>query len=132
MQPALSKHTEQQSNSSIPNDGEVREQLGRILSSPEFLTSRRLVDFLRFVTDRTLAGEARTIKQYTIGLEVYRRDASFDPKADPLIRIEAGRLRRVLKKYYNSRGAQDPVLIQIPLGTYVPRFTVVSAVSKEA
>ena len=131
MQPALSKHTGQQYNASIPDDGEVREQLERILSSPEFLTSRRLVDFLRFVTDRTLAGEARTIKQYTIGLEVYRRDSSFDPKADPLIRIEAGRLRRVLKKYYNSRGAQDPVLIQIPLGTYVPRFTVASAAKIE-
>ena len=83
----------------IPSEEEVREQLVRLLDSPEFVTSRRICDFLRFVTERALAGESKSIKQYTIGVEVYRRGPSFDPKSDPLVRIEAGRLRRALDRF---------------------------------
>ncbi|MDX2345100.1 MAG: hypothetical protein QNL12_15970, partial [Acidimicrobiia bacterium] len=79
-------------------------------------------DFLRFVTERALVGEGKSIKQYLIGVEVYGRGPSFDPKSDPLVRIEAGRLRRALGKYYEGNGRRDPVLVQIPRGTYVPRF----------
>ncbi len=104
------------------SDEAVREQLERILRSKVFATSRRLSDFLRFVTERTLAGESKTIKQYTIGVEVYERKPSFDPKSDPLVRIEAGRLRRAINKYYKSSGHSDPIFFQIPPGTYVPRF----------
>ncbi len=106
----------------IPSEEEVREQLVRLLDSPEFVTSRRICDFLRFVTERALAGESKSIKQYTIGVEVYRRGPSFDPKSDPLVRIEAGRLRRALDRFYAGTGHSDPILIQIPRGTYTPRF----------
>ncbi len=106
----------------IPSAEEVREQLVRLLDSPEFVTSRRICDFLRFVTERALAGESKSIKQYTIGVEVYRRGPSFDPKSDPLVRIEAGRLRRALDRFYAGTGRSDPILIQIPRGTYAPRF----------
>jgi adenylate cyclase len=106
----------------IPSEEEVREQLARLLDSPEFATSRRICDFLRFVTERALTGEGKSIKQYTIGVEVYGRGPSFDPKSDPLVRIEAGRLRRALDKYYGGDGRRDPILVQVPRGTYVPRF----------
>jgi adenylate cyclase len=106
----------------IPSEDEVREQLARLLDSPEFATSRRICDFLRFVTERALTGEGKSIKQYTIGVEVYGRGPSFDPKSDPLVRIEAGRLRRALDKYYGGDGRRDPILVQVPRGTYVPRF----------
>lgn len=112
-------------NLSTPGDTEITAQLNRIVNSREFITSRRLIDFLRFVTERTLAGDTRSIKQYTIGVEVYDRDASFDPKSEPLIRIEASRLRRVLDKYYKGSGKTDPVYIEIPRGTYVPRFSYI-------
>ena len=65
-------------------------------------------------------------------MEVYLRKASFDPKSDPIVRIEAGRLRRTLKKYYTNWGESDRVLIQIPRGTYVPEFNWRTAVHKKA
>ena len=110
---------------STPSAKEISAQLNRIVNSREFITSRRLVDFLRFVTERTAAGDTKSIKQYTIGVEVYDRSPSFDPKSDPLVRIEASRLRRALDKYYRGSGKTDPVFIEIPRGTYVPRFSYV-------
>jgi adenylate cyclase len=105
-----------------PDPNQVQAQLDRILSSPEFTGSPRLGEFLRCVTHLVLNGNSRSIKQYTIAAEVYGRDSSFNPKVDPLVRVEAGRLRRVLNKYYAGSGRQDSLLIEVPLGTYAPRF----------
>jgi hypothetical protein len=97
-------------------------ELNKILSSTVFSNSRRAVDFLRFVVERTLAGEARYIKEYRIGLEVFGRNGSYDPKLDPVVRIEAGRLRSKLAEYYRNEGQNDPIQIELPKGTYVPVF----------
>ena len=100
----------------------VRAQLERILASPEFKGSERLRSFLRFVVEETLGGRAERIKGYAIAVAVFDRDATFDPQTDPIVRIEAGRLRRSLERYYFTTGQSDPVRIDIPKGGYVPRF----------
>jgi tetratricopeptide (TPR) repeat protein len=102
---------------------EVRAQLDRIITSPEFRVPERLRNFLRYVVETTLAGHAEQIKAYTIALEVFERDETFDAHADPVVRIEAGRLRRALERYYFIVGQLDPIQIEIPKGGYVPIFT---------
>ncbi len=101
----------------------VREQLERILASAQFIATDRLRSFLRFVVEQTLAGCADRLKAYTIALEVLGRDATFDSQNDPVVRMEAGKLRRRLERYYLGAGREDPIRIEIPKGTYVPTFT---------
>lgn len=108
---------------SSPAPDAVREQLARIVASPEFAAPERARRFLRYVVKETLAGHADRLKGYTIGVAVFDRDESFDSQADPVVRIEAGRLRRALERYYLVGGQADPVLIEIPKGSYVPTFT---------
>lgn len=105
-----------------PREPEVRAQLKRILSSAEFNAPERLRRFLLYVVDETLAGRAQRIKGYSVAVEVFGRPESQDTQNDPVVRIEAGRLRRALERYYLLSGGSDPVLIDIPKGGYVPRF----------
>jgi adenylate cyclase len=107
-----------------PFDQNLRQQVTKILASPEFQRSSLLRDFLRFIVDKTLAGEAHEIKGYTVAVQVLQRGADFDPGRDPIVRILAGRLRRALERYYLTEGRQDRVRIDIPKGTYVPVFQV--------
>ena len=86
--------------------------------------SDRLKSFLRFVVEETLAGRADRLKAYTIALEVLGRDESFDPQNDPVVRMEAGKLRRRLERYYLGAGRDDPVRIEIPKGGYAPTFSL--------
>jgi len=106
----------------IPEEA-ILEQLDRILRHEEFHATDKMRDFLRFVVEETLAGNARQLKGFTIAREVFGRDAKFDAAQDPVVRIQAGRLRRAMERYYLTAGRQDPVLITIPKGGYVPVFT---------
>jgi tetratricopeptide (TPR) repeat protein len=99
----------------------VQEELRRILASPTFLNARRPSQFLRFIVEGTLAGEGR-LKEYLIGVEVFDRPQDYDPKDDPVVRIEAGRLRKKLAEYYAGPGANDAIIIDLPKGGYVPVF----------
>lgn len=99
----------------------VQEELQRILASPTFLNARRPSQFLRFIVDETLAGEER-LKEYLIGVEVFDRPQDYDPKDDPVVRVEAGRLRKKLAEYYAGPGANDTLIIELPKGGYVPVF----------
>ena len=108
---------------SLPSPDEVRAQLARILGSPEFVVPERARSFLRYLVEQTLAGRADRLKGYTIATAVFERDASFDSQADPVVRTEAGRLRRALERYYLVAGQADPVLIEVPKGGYVPIFS---------
>ncbi len=101
---------------------EVRIELTRVLESPDFETSQRSRDFLRFVVEETLGGRSRTLKGYTIATQVFGRGKDFDPILDPIVRIEAGKLRRALERYYLMNGGQNPIRIEIPKGTNVPTF----------
>ncbi len=103
---------------------EIREQMWRILHSADFDASERNRRFLEYVVEETLAGRGHWIKAYTIATAVFGRDAGFDAGTDPIVRIEARRLRRSLERFYLKEGSGDPIRITIPTGTYVPRFDV--------
>jgi len=100
----------------------IREALERVLASRDFRNSERKSRFLKFVVQETLDGRADRIKAYTIAVDVFDRNSSFDPGSDPTVRIEAGRLRRCLERYYLAEGAADPIWLTIPKGGYVPQF----------
>jgi adenylate cyclase len=107
---------------SSPTEESVRQELAKILTSPQFVNSPLLQNFLRFIVEKTLAGESTGIKAYTVATEVLGREADFDPNLDPAVRIVAGRLRRRLAQYYQERGKSDEVYIDVPRGAYVPGF----------
>src|SRR4051812_21859543 len=102
----------------------VQDELQRVVVIRDFMPSERKRRFLKYVVQETLAGRADRIKAYTIAVNVFDRDPSFDPLADPVVRIEAGRLRRCLEHYYLAEGAADRIRITIPKGGYVPHFIV--------
>ena len=105
-----------------PNAKAVAAQLERILNSSDFNASRRLKNFLRFVVTETLKGNAGQIKAYTIAVTVFGRTHSFDPQTDPVVRIEAGKLRSKLEHFYYARAGKEPIRIDIPKGGYIPTF----------
>ena len=106
---------------SIPSDM-IQVELERIIASSAFDASVRNRAFLRFVVEETLAGRGDRIKAYTIATSVLGRDEAFDPQSDPIVRIEASRLRRSLERYYLMAGEDDPIRIDIPKWGYVPSF----------
>jgi hypothetical protein len=101
----------------------VRMQLDRILASAAFADAERASGFLRFVVNRALEGRAGEIKESVISVEVLGRNPSFDSKSDPIVRVEARRLRDRLSSYYERKGGADRVLIALPKGGYIPEFT---------
>jgi hypothetical protein len=94
----------------------------RILSSAHFRHAGRLSQLLRYIVERTLAGNAEQIKEYTLGVAVFGRSDDYDPRTDPIVRVEMGRLRSKLAEYYASEGRQEPVLIELPKGRYSAVF----------
>jgi hypothetical protein len=109
-------------NEESPNDADIRAALGRVIASNHISKSPQLANFLRFVVEEKLAGNGSRIKAYTIAADALGRDSSFDPQNDPIVRVEAGRLRRALDHYYMDGGSNDPVVIELPRGHYVPVF----------
>ncbi|MFG0285355.1 MAG: hypothetical protein ACF8R7_13130 [Phycisphaerales bacterium JB039] len=107
---------------SAPGEADVRAQLERIAGSPDFDTSQRSRDFLRFVVEETLAGRTQAISQHAIASRVFGRRGEFDPATDPIVRMQAGRVRRSLDHYYLTAGRSDRILIGLPKGRYVPTF----------
>jgi TolB-like protein len=105
-----------------PTDDEIRAQLGRMLGSEGFANADRMSEFLRFVVARALAGEGDQVKEYVIGVEVFQRNADYDPRLDSIVRVEARRLRSKIEEYYAGPGREDQILIRIPRGSYVPTF----------
>jgi TolB-like protein len=102
---------------------DCRAQLGLIVASADFDATGRERRFLTHVVEETLAGRGDRIKAYSIAVEVFGRGESFDAQTDPIVRIEAGHLRRALERYYLTSGHADPILITIPKGGYVPVFS---------
>src|SRR5579859_6533249 len=101
----------------------VRTQLDRILTSAAFADAERASRFLSFVVQRALDGRTSEIKESVIAVEALGRSPSFDSKSDPIVRVEARRLRDRLESFYRREGADDPVLISLPKGGYVPEFS---------
>lgn len=115
----------------IPHDA-IREELSKISASAGFTATDRSRKLLDYLVGETLAGRGARIKAYCIGTVVFGRPESFDPQKDPIVRIEAARLRRDLEHYYLTDGSDDKVIIDIPKGGYVPRFVRREAVFPEA
>jgi adenylate cyclase len=100
----------------------ARSQLERILASPEFTATKSQRKFLNFVVLETLAGNSDEIKGFTVATRVFGRGDDFDQAIDPIVSIQANKLRRALERYYLVAGHKDPLRIDIPKGTYVPVF----------
>ena len=100
----------------------IEEQVARLVASPELSGAARLCAFLEFVVRRTLAGQSEEIKEYVIGTKVFDRPNSFDPRVDTIVRVQASKLRSRLMEYYLTSGANDPIVIELPRGSYVPIF----------
>lgn len=100
----------------------INKQLTEILESALFANKIRLQRFLSYVVQETLSGNAHLIKGYTLGLEVFDKDENFNPQTDAIVRVEAGRLRRLLEHYYIDEGKKAPILITLPKGKYKPEF----------
>jgi adenylate cyclase len=98
---------------------EARTCLDKILASPCFVQAERQQRFLKFIVTETLAGRTDRLKGYTIAVEVFDRDVSFDPAIDAIVRVEAARLRAKLREYYDREGRTDPVRFELPKGAYV-------------
>ena len=102
----------------------IRAELESILSSKTFRVATGQKDLLRFVVDETLANRADLLKEYWIGVKVFRRGESFDPRMSSIVRLEARKLRASLAKYFETEGAKDRVCVEIPKGGYAPVFSL--------
>jgi len=109
----------------------IREQLDRVLGHPEFQATEKTRNFLRFVIEETLSGRKHRLKGYTIATHVFGRGDDFNAAQDPIVSIQAGRLRRALERYYLVAGGRDPIVIDIPKGHYIPKF-VAQAIDRRA
>lgn len=103
-------------------DQDVRAELDRILASKGFASAGRLSKLLKYVVDKTLAGQTGELKEYAVGIEVFDRDEKYDPRLDSIVRVEAGRLRTRLDEFYSSGAGVSRIRISLPKGSYVARF----------
>jgi adenylate cyclase len=110
----------------------VRSHLDSVLRSAHFDGSTRSREFLRYVVEEVLAGRAAYLKQAAIAVEVFGRKPDFDAVIDPIVRVQAGRLRRSLERYYLLSGDGDPIRIELPKGSYAPVFVDTSLVRAPA
>jgi TolB-like protein len=101
-----------------PTADDVRRQLDRVLASSGFANAGRMSRFLKFVVERTLAGDGERLKEYVIGVEVFDRDTTYDSRVDSIVRVEAARLRTKLAEYYAGEGRGDAVVLTLPKGGY--------------
>lgn len=108
---------------------EIRSALGRVVGSETFSRSERSRDLLQYVIERDLNGEADRLKGFSIALDVFDREDSFDPSTDAVVRVQAGRLRDLLDTYYAGEGKDDRIRISVPRGSYVPAYECLSCVS---
>ena len=101
---------------------EVAKQLHRILSSKTFRQTDRIKRFLDFIVKETVAGRADKLKEFSVGVEVFGRDSAFDPRFDPIVRVQARRLRAQLERYYAEEAAPDEMVLEVPKGRYAVIF----------
>src|SRR5580658_6297875 len=100
----------------------VLEQMQRLVNNPFFSHSKRFPSFLRFVVEQTLAGNAENIKERTLGIEVFGRDAEYDTASDPIVRVTAAEVRKRLAQYYQDAAHEHELRITLPSGSYIPQF----------
>src|SRR5262249_8861656 len=97
-------------------------EIDKLVNSHALHGSEQLCKLLRYLAKHALDHHGIPIKEYQIATEVFGRSADFDPQLDSMVRVQAGRLRVKLAEYYNSDGAEDPIVVELPRGTYVLSF----------
>lgn len=105
----------------------ILQHLDAVLTSPLFARAERQRRFLDYVVRQALEGRAHELKEYPIGIAVYERAEGYDPREDPIVRVEALRLRARLREYYSSLNGEAPIRIDLPKGSYVPEFVMAPA-----
>src|SRR6202789_4420699 len=104
------------------NKTAVLEQVQRLVANSFFSHSKRLPSFLRFVVGQTLAGNAENIKERTLGIEIFGRDADYDTASDPIVRVTAAEIRKRVAQYYQDPAHEHELRISLPSGSYIPQF----------
>ncbi len=101
---------------------QIRATLDKILASPGFVNADRLSKFLRYAVEETLQGQTDKLKESLLGIDVFGRKPTYDPRVDAVVRTEAVKLRARMREYYESEGREDEIIIDLPKGGYVPVF----------
>jgi hypothetical protein len=109
----------------IPSLDEMKAELDAVLASSPIKRSPALAKFLLFICEEHFQGRSALLKEYTIAVEAFGRPESFQPKEDPIVRVDAIRLRKSLKAYYHNEGKDHRIQITLPKGHYVPEFRIV-------
>ena len=115
----------QQKKAPIFEETTIKKEVQKICTSSHFKSKELLCRFLNYIVSEHLAGRGENIKGYSIGRDVFNRGEDFDPAQDALVRIHAGRLRRMLQAYYQKEGKYDKIRIEVPLGSYNPLFSYI-------
>lgn len=113
-----------------PERSDIERQLEAIFASEEFASAPKMRALLGYLVEATLDGDAERLKGYAIGVDVFERGADFDPAADPIVRVQAGRLRKLLDSYYRTAGADDTIRFDIPKGGYAVEWEARGAASR--
>ena len=100
----------------------IRKQLDRLLHNTYFSQSKRFPSFLRFIVQEELEGRSEQLKERTLGIEVFGREAGYDTTSDPIVRVTAAEIRRRIAQYYQEPGHELELRISLPLGSYIPHF----------
>jgi hypothetical protein len=100
----------------------IQEQVERLLSNSHFNQSRRFPSFLRFVIEQTLLGQTDLLKERTLGIEIFGREADYDTASDPIVRVTATEIRKRIAQYYQEPGHETELRVSLPAGSYVPQF----------
>ena len=116
----------------VPTADSVHQQLHRVLKSRIFARSKELCRFLQFAVEQKLRNRAVRLKEYLIGVTVFDRGETFNPGTDPIVRVQARRLRSKLTLYYETEGCADSVVIELPCGGYVPVFRFRTSTGSQA
>lgn len=109
----------------------VRKEMEGLLSSPHFISSKRYPAFLRYIVEMQLAGNGDSLKERTVGVEVFHRQPNYDTSIDTVVRVAAGEVRRRLEVFYHESELEHSVQISLPAGSYIPKFLRVSASDSE-
>jgi len=113
--------TDSSTQATVQNE-EVFAHLKRLFLSRHFMRSERLQRFLQFTVEQALAGTGHHLKEQVVGVQVFDRRTDYDPRIDPIVRVEARRLRSKLQDYYAAEGSAEAFTIDFPKGTYAPVF----------
>src|SRR5438093_7980778 len=98
-------------------------QVQRIVSSKTFKTSEVHRNLLTYLAEKSLSGDAQNLKEYTVGLDVFGKPSSYDPRQESVVRMHVGRLRQKLTEYYRTEGLDDPIVVDLPKGAFALTFT---------